>query len=68
MTYEIIPVDPSPEDLELQAMLKRIEQMVIAACQLPPEVLYEQGLRTIDTPHGTLRYWEHKLFKCPMKS
>ena len=40
-----------------------LESMIEEAHKLTPEQLYEQGLREVKTPYGTLRYWKHKLFK-----
>ena len=42
---------------------ERLEKMLEEAEKMTPEQLYDLGLREIETPHGTLRYWEHKLFK-----
>jgi hypothetical protein len=44
-------------------LAERLQKMLDEAEKMTPKQLYEQGLREIKTPHGTLRYWEHKLFE-----
>jgi hypothetical protein len=37
--------------------------MMQAEEKLTPKQLHDMGLREMQTPHGTLRYWENKIFK-----
>ncbi len=49
------------DELTFLPFLRRLAKMVEVAESLTPEQLYEQGLREIRTPHGTLRYWENTI-------